>query len=202
MVTNLEGEIWKPVVGFEGKYEISDYGRIRSLNYRNHGGVCILTPTVNHAGYLTVTLTSNRERYKKRIHRLVYEAFVAPLLSYDPKKDGSSFFEINHIDEDKTNNRPSNLELVTHTENVRHGTAIERKSATQTNGKKSKKVYQYDLDGVLVKIWPSFSEIVRSGISKQAIWNRCNPSHLSNKTNVYVGYIWSYTPLEKGVSDG
>lgn len=198
MVQNLENEIWKPVKGYEGKYEISDYGRVRSLNYRNHGGMNILKTSVNHAGYLTVILTSNFERHKKRIHRLVYEAFVAPLPSYNPQKNGNSFFEVNHIDEDKKNNRPWNLELITHTENVRHGTAIKRKSISQTNGKKSKKVYQYTLDGVLAKIWPSFSEIVRSGISKQAVWNRCNPSHLRNKTNVYGGYIWSYTPLEKG----
>lgn len=196
MVENLEGEIWKPVKGYEGKYEVSNYGRVRSLNYRNGGLIRILKPSVNQSGYLCVTLTSNCERHKKRIHRLVYEAFVSSLPLYNPRGDGNSYLEVNHIDEDKTNNMPWNLELVTHTENVRHGSAIKRKSITQTNGKKSKKVYQYTLKGVLIKVWPSLSELVRSGLSKQAIWNRCNPSNLSNKTNIYNGYIWSYKPIE------
>lgn len=196
MVENLENEIWKPVVGFEGKYEVSNIGRVKSMNYRGHGNVNILKPSVNHAGYLTVILTVNWKKHKKRIHRLVYEAFIAPLPSYNPQKSGNTYFEVNHIDEDKTNNKPYNLELVTHTENVRYGSAIKRKSAKQINGKKSKKVYQYTLDGVLVKVWPSLSEVVRSGISKQAVWNRCNPSNLSNKTNIYKGYVWSYKHIE------
>lgn len=202
MVTNLEGEVWKPVKGYEGKYEVSNMGRVKSLNYRNHGGIKILKPTVNHAGYLTVTLTLNYEKHKKRIHRLVYEAFVAPLPLYNPQKNGNLFFEINHIDENKTNNTPSNLELVTHTENIRYGTAIKRKSATQTNGKKSKKVYQYTLNGFLVKSWSSIAECHRNGFLSGSVSSCCRKCFNRAGNNVYKGYIWSFKSPEEGGVNG
>lgn len=197
MIENLEGEIWKPMAGLEQRYEISNMGRVKSFLYRGRHRTEILKPSVNHAGYLKVTLTDGKRRYIKRIHRLVYENFIGKIPQYKTNKDGNLIYEINHKDEDKTNNCVCNLELVTHTKNVNHGTALKRKSKTQTNGKKSKKVYQYDLKGSLINIWPSIAEAERVGCySHGCVCDCCNNNYRRPKNNVYKNYIWSYVPLE------
>jgi hypothetical protein len=70
-------ETWKPVVGFEGRYEVSDLGRIRSLQFRSVGGLSLMKPTKNYAGYHVISLGSNPKR-QFRLHVLILEAFVGP----------------------------------------------------------------------------------------------------------------------------
>lgn len=69
-------EAWKDVVGYEGRYEVSNLGNVRSLKYRGHDKVQLMKPTSNQAGYLVVTLGSGRKQH--RVHCLVLEAFVGP----------------------------------------------------------------------------------------------------------------------------
>jgi hypothetical protein len=69
-------ETWKSVVGYEGRYEVSDLGRLKSLAFRSNGGEVIMTSTRNYSGYHVVTLGSSRKQ--KRLHVLVLEAFVGP----------------------------------------------------------------------------------------------------------------------------
>lgn len=117
------GEIWKPVVGYEGLYEVSNLGRVRSHGrYRRgrNGGkrFCpgrILNPILNDAGYPLVNLYANADTTSSRIervHRLVAMAFLgAPPEGKD---------EVNHLNGDKADARPENLEWVTHAENSAH----------------------------------------------------------------------------------
>ena len=76
MTKRKEVEIWKDVVGFEGRYQVSNIGNVRSLRFRGHKKVSLMKPSVNYAGYLVIGLGPDRKQY--RVHRLVLEAFVGP----------------------------------------------------------------------------------------------------------------------------
>lgn len=67
-------EIWKDVVGYEGRYQVSNLGSVRSLKYRGHDVTSLMKPSTNYAGYLVVTL--GKERKQVRVHCLVLEAFI------------------------------------------------------------------------------------------------------------------------------
>jgi hypothetical protein len=105
-------EQWKPIEGFEGLYEVSDLGNIKSLNY-NHtiGNVKLLKPVKNKGDYFQVTLYKDKIQFIKKIHRLVAQAFI-------PNPDNKP--QVNHIDGNKQNNAVSNLEWTTSQENVIH----------------------------------------------------------------------------------
>ena len=103
-------EIWKDISGFEGFYEISSYGRVRSVK---SGKILSTSKCGGCRGYLSVCLSKNGKRYGKLVHRLVAEAFI-------PAIEGLS--EVNHKDEDKTNNRVYNLEFCDHKYNMNYGT--------------------------------------------------------------------------------
>ena len=118
-------EIWKPIVGYEKYYQVSNWGRIKSLprtvvksdgvvQYRKER---IKRLTKNSDGYLMVGLSMNGKTVKKSVHILVAEAFV------DGKFDGA---EVNHIDFDRTNNKCENLEWVSHRDNIYHTIAAQR----------------------------------------------------------------------------
>lgn len=127
-------EIWKPVVGFESRYEVSNLGRIRSLPHetlveRKKGKPYILKkrgayiePQPRRHGYMSVWLYGNggnngRAGKQYSVHRIVAEAFISNPCGYA---------EVNHINEDKTDNRACNLEWCSHIQNSNHGTRGER----------------------------------------------------------------------------
>ena len=114
-------ENWKQVPGFEGIYEVSDHGNIRSIDRvvsykdgrtRRFKGK-LLAPRVNEDGYLQVQLSVKDKPKTVKIHRIVAEVFIQ-------NPDGLP--EVNHRDEDKTNNAASNLEWCSHGYNSRYGT--------------------------------------------------------------------------------
>lgn len=102
-------EVWKDIEGYKGLYQVSSWGRVRSF-YR---GGRVLKCRKNRDGYLLVTLCENGNVKDYSIHRLVTQAFI-------PNPQNKS--EVNHIDENKENNRVENLEWCTRKENVNHGT--------------------------------------------------------------------------------
>jgi hypothetical protein len=106
-------EEWKDIQGYEGLYQISNFGRVKSLYFKK---TKILKPH-STKGYLTVRLYRNKIGKDFYIHCLVMDTF-------NPNKDKT--LERNHIDEDKTNNRLDNLEWVSHKENINLGTVKER----------------------------------------------------------------------------
>ena len=170
-------EYWKPIPGYE-EYEVSNFGRVRSLKF---GKVRILKPGKTK-GYLFVRLYKNHISKKFTVHRLVAMAFIP---------NPNNLPMINHKDECKTNNIPENLEWCDASYNNSYGTLPERQSQKQLNDPiKSKKVYQYTLDGVLVRVWSSVNEVARNGFSLGHVAACCRGERKSHR-----GYRWSYTPI-------
>lgn len=102
---------------YVGLYEVSNWGRVRSLNYNHTGKVKVLKQCKNKDGYLLVDLCKDGKRKNCRVHRLVWETFVGKI------PEG---YELDHRDGDKTNNRLENLKCVTHEENVHNSVTFSR----------------------------------------------------------------------------
>jgi len=172
-------EIWKDIKGYEGLYQVSNMGRVKSLErtlinmngQKRHWKERILKQRPTRNGYLQVDLCNiSCTRKTLSVHRLVCEAFHE-----NPKNKPC----VNHIDENKANNVVSNLEWCTVKENCNHGTR---------NARMAKSVGQYTRDGKLVKVWQSIMEVERqlgfahSHISKVAL----------GKAKTAYGYVWKY----------
>ena len=168
----MENEIWLPVKGFEGLYEVSSFGRVRSLNY-NHTGQTKVLSTGESKGYLFVILYKNGKRKHYSVHRLVASAFL-PNWFDDP--------EVNHRDENPKNNHISNLEWCDSKYNMNYGTRIIRASE-----KCSKPVLQFTKTGEFVREWPSITEAGRNNFQISCISKCCNGKRQSHK-----GFIWIY----------
>jgi hypothetical protein len=118
---------WKPVVGYEGWYEVSDTGIVRSLpretNHERFGTMHpkgkVLTQHPDKRGYLTVTLCRNGSRKTSLVHRLVAEAFI-------PNPDNLD--TVNHKNEVREDNCVDNLEWLSRYDNMMYGTCIERRT--------------------------------------------------------------------------
>ena len=107
----MEQEQWKPIQEFNGEYEVSNLGRVRSMK-RYYGMVGRIMPqTIQRKGYYAVTFWMNNKAYCRKVHRLVIEAFT-------PNPDNLPC--INHIDGNKLNNHVSNLEWCTYQANMQH----------------------------------------------------------------------------------
>ena len=171
----MEEEIWKNIVGLED-YQISNLGRVKSVKF---GKERFLKFGKDNKGYLHISLCKDGKQKWFLVHRLVYEAFVGEI----PES-----MQINHIDEDKTNNRLDNLNLMTPKENSNWGTRTERQAEKMTNGKCSKQVIQLSLDGVELARFPSTMEVQRQlGFIQQNISRCCN-----GKRKQAYNYVWKY----------
>ena len=113
----MEEEIWKPIKEFEGYYEVSNIGRVRSLNYKRTGKEKILKNIEDYKGYLEVGLTKNGKRKQFKVHRLVAEAFI-------PNPENKPC--IDHINTVKSDNRVENLRWVTYKENSNNEKTLEK----------------------------------------------------------------------------
>lgn len=171
-------EHWKSIAGYEGLYEVSDLGRVKSLWY---GKEKILKPGKNTQGYLIVNLCKDGHVKSVRIHRLVATSFIP---------NTNNLETVNHRDEDKTNNAASNLEWMSKRDNINYGTRNKRVSETQINDKnKSKAVKMFDKKtGELLETFPSLHEAKRvTGINLGNISSCC----IGNRKSA-GGYFWRY----------
>ena len=109
---SLPDEIWRDIVDYGGKYQVSNYARISSLC---RGKTKLIKPDIVHTGYLRVTFYKNGKTKNHYVHVLVAQAFI-------PNPDNKR--QVNHLDGDKTNNHVSNLEWATPAENIHHAFAM------------------------------------------------------------------------------
>lgn len=141
-------EVWKDIKGFEGIYQISSHGRIKSFKKNKKG--YILSNRNKNGWYLNVVLTSKDNWRSVKIHRLVAESFI-------PNPDNKP--EVNHKDGDKQNNKVENLEWVTESENMNHAINMNPNIVKGMNHynkySRPKTVQQFNFDGELMAEYPN-----------------------------------------------
>ena len=147
-------EIWNNVKGYEGLYQVSNYGNVRSLNYNKTGKTRILKTITNNSGYIQVGLHKSGNMKLCTVHRLVAQAFI-------PNPDNLPI--VNHKDYIKTNNISNNLEWCNYEYNNNYGNRNVKLSNSLTNNvKTSIPVVQLNLEGSFVQEFPSAIEAARS----------------------------------------
>jgi hypothetical protein len=174
-------EIWKSIKDFEN-YEISNLSRVRS---NKKGNWNILQPSPITAGYLAVWLTNNNNRKLFTVHRLVATAFCVKNNPDDV---------VNHINGNKKDNSPDNLEWISYSENNKHAyrTGL-KQSRLGKNISNNKKVYMYDTNMNLLKVFNSGRDA--------STFKNCSTATMSNKCKgnmMYKGNIFSHQLLSFG----
>ena len=182
VIQDLEDEVWKPVIDYEGFYEVSSLGRVKSLEkvltvssdrtggHKKSQSACVMKPFLNKKGYLTVVLSRLGVKKTKPVHRLVLEAFL-----------GKDTRQVNHIDGVKTNNKVSNLEWATAKENSLHATRVLGKK----RGKDAPKAKLTETDVRLIVM------LLNAGYSQREV------AKVFNVTNgaiyrIQHGYSWAW----------
>ena len=177
-------EVWKDIPGYEGLYQVSNLGNVRSLRYRNRDEVRELFLKPHNQGYLQVELHKDGKRKMFTVHRLVAMAFV------DGYEEGK---QVNHIDENKKNNVSTNLEWVTVSQNVLHSLLRRTVPATRKYPKfyartDRRPVIQMSLDGEVIARWDSTIKVKEKlGYSDWSVKQCCR----GNRRTAY-GYKWQY----------
>lgn len=186
----LPYEVWKDIKDYEGLYQVSNWGRVKSLKRMDRLGRVvpeqILKPAKDKDGYLIIRLSKDGKPKTFKVHRLVSEAFI-------PNPDNLPI--VNHRDEAKTNNHVENLEWCDYKYSVDYGTRNERIAKANRNGKLSKLVYQYTIDGEFVREWPSINEIQRQTGWSFGNISACCCGYKGFKSA--YGFRWSFSKILK-----
>ena len=172
-------EEWRDIKGYEGLYQVSNTGKVRSLNYHLTGKTKILRPAKSKKGYLQLHLSKNGQVTNFKVHRIVADTFLSNPLNLT---------EINHKDENKTNNNVDNLEWCSREYNVNYGTRNQTVSERLTNRTDlSKPVLQFTKTGVLVNEYQSTQEASRNGFTGSLVVRCCN-----GERHTHRGFMWKY----------
>ena len=192
---NLPNEEWRDVVGYEGLYQVSNLGRVKSIGtINNYRRLKILSPQINGRKYLQVCLFDEQSKRKvKLVHQLVAQSFI---------DNPNGYKCIDHINTIKTDNRVENIRWCDYKMNMNNPITknkvdkirssiclqdwyIDKQRYSQSN---SKKVLQYNLNGVFIKEWRTISEAARThNTSVQAISRCCN-----GIVKTSMNYIWKF----------
>lgn len=196
-----EIEIWKDIPEYENLYQVSNFGKVKSLNYRRSGKERILKPSNDGKGYVIVDLYKNGEKKHFKVHQLVALAFI-------PNDNPIEKIEINHKDENKQNNHVDNLCWCSHIKNINYGTRNERVSeklkdkfkdkenhpmyrkhhTEEAKQKMSKPILQFTLEGIFVRYWDSATTASRElNLNQGSICMCCK-----GKRNKCGEFIWKY----------
>ena len=182
-------EEWRDIAGYEGLYQVSNLGRVRSLDrvvecidsIRRYKGR-MMKQHRKQNGYMECTVQKPGHRKQYLVHRLVAQAFI-------PNPDNLP--EVNHLDENKANNRADNLEWVTQAENNAYGIGYINRSKNASEGSiksTARPVQKYSLDGKLLAEYYSAMEAGRKNGCKQSGISEC----CNGKQKTAYGYIWRY----------
>ena len=188
-------EIWKDIEGYEGMYQVSNMGRVRSLDrVKPNSGGQIAKGSLkkfgdNGNGYKIVNLYKDNKSCMKYVHRLVAMAFIP---------NPSNLHIINHKDEDKSNNRYENLEWCTQKYNANYGTHTRRvKESFITNGN-NRPVYVYDMNGVFLKTFDCSNDVCRElNIGRRALYSVCQGVVKSSKGYRFAFHGEELKPYEQ-----
>ena len=185
----MENEIWKDIPDYEGLYQVSNYGNVRRLKkwvgnqHINQYIDCApkqINAYTDSKGYKRVCLTFHNRSKHIRVHRLVAQAFI---------DNPNNLPEVNHKDENKFNNNVNNLEWCTHRYNNLYGTRVQRiRESNILSGKHRKSVVQCDMDGNIIKVWDSVTQV--SETLKICISHISNCCH--NKRKSAGGFMWKF----------
>lgn len=186
----MENEIWKPCVGFEPFYMVSNFGRVKSVAvYSDKYKRILMRPCqrvkkqeTTRDGYKRVLLCYYGKHYHIGVHRLVAQAFI---------ENPNNYPCINHKDEKPSNNHADNLEWCTYKYNSNYGTLPKRISERmKVNHPAAKTVYQYSQDGTFMGSYCSANEASRviGSVSGDMISRACR-----DQAKTAGGYRWSYT---------
>lgn len=187
----MDKEIWKDIKGYEGLYQASNLGNIKSLgrtfeNKGSYSGYCttkdkILKPRPC-SRYYKVALYKDSKRKDYLLHRIIAETFI---------ENTENKPYVNHKDENCFNNNANNLMWCTHKENMNWGTRNKRIALKNTNNpKRCKKVIQYDLNGNFIKEYSSIKEACKELNIKNKHIGQCCKKHYGRKT--VSGYKWEF----------
>lgn len=167
----MKSEIWKPIEGYEGVYEVSNLGNVKSLNYARTKKPNLLTQHADKDGYMKVTLYKKTGNKLVFVHRLVAKAFIP---------NPNNFPLINHKDEIKSNNSVENLEWCTLRYNYDYGTGVQRRT-----DKLSMRIVAILPDGAK-EYYPSQNEAARQLKCSQACISEC----INGKQHTAQGRVW------------
>lgn len=181
-------EQWKPIENTGGRYEVSNTGKIRSMNYKNTGTIRELKPGADPKGYLKTMVLIDGKYKTVKIHRLVASAFI-------PNPEGKP--QVNHKDGNKNNNSVGNLEWVSNMDNAHHAInnglfSNSYDAAAAANEKRKRPVIATDESGKQL-VFDSIAEASR----QLNVGRRHVQSVLNGKRNHTGGYKFQY--LDKGV---
>lgn len=188
-------EEWRDIKGYEGLYQVSNLGRVKSLRYKRGKQEKVLDGWITKERYRMVSFYKDNKRKDYLVHRLVAEAFI-------PNPDNKPF--IDHIDTNRTNNKIDNLRWATQKENCNNDISkkkyIDSSKRLYISGKsnkiigakgkdnpRSKKIIQLTLNNEPIKIWDSVREVGRHGFLSSCVGHCCR-----GKRKTHKGFKWMY----------